>query len=153
MKALLIRIATPSERTELERLQMRASPGNVRDRDALLAHPNAVELSAGQISRGKVFVSEYEREIAGSAAVEPSEDGDSELNAMFVDPRIQRRGIEGLSSKTVPSQRSRRRRASQVLGNPHAERFYLACGSEMVGTTRPRFGPGLLVRRAVRLPG
>ena len=39
-----------------------------------------------------------------------------------------------------------------VVGNPHAKSFYLACRFEVIGATQTRFGPGLLMRRAVRLP-
>jgi hypothetical protein len=39
MNGLSIRLAMPSEQTELERLQLRASLENAGDRDALLAHP------------------------------------------------------------------------------------------------------------------
>ena len=93
MGAVLTRPAMPSEQKELEQLQLRASLGNVGDRDALLAHPDAIGLGVDQIALGRVFVSECEGEIVGFAAVERRGDGDSELDAMFVEPRMQRRGI------------------------------------------------------------
>jgi hypothetical protein len=33
-----------------------------------------------------------------------------------------------------------------VVGNLHAERFYLACGFSIIGSFETRFGPGLLMR-------
>lgn len=57
MNGLSIRIALPSEKLELERLQRRASLANERDRDALLAHPDAIEVPLEQIAGGRVFVS------------------------------------------------------------------------------------------------
>ena len=151
MEAVLIRVAKPAEQGELEQLQLRASLGNAGDRDALLAHPDAVELGIEQIVQGRVFVSECEGEIVGFAAVEPREDGDSELDAMFVEPRMQRRGI-GRALVEHCAEVGRREGATHlhVVGNPHAESFYLACGFEVIGTTKTRFGPGLLMRRAVR---
>src|SRR5947208_2560192 len=93
MKSLRIRLAVHSDKMELEQLQLRASLGNVGDRDALLAHPDAIELPVEQIVRGRVFVAEWEGTIVGFAAVEPRADGDSELDALFVDLHVQRRGI------------------------------------------------------------
>src|SRR4051794_6625120 len=93
MNGLSIRMALPSEKLELERLQTRASLANEGDRDALLAHPDAIEVPVEQIAGGRVFASEWAGTIVGFAAIEPREDGNSELDAMFVEPRMQRRGI------------------------------------------------------------
>jgi hypothetical protein len=48
LKGLLIRRASISEHKELEDLQRRASLTNAGDRDALLAHPDAIELPVAQ---------------------------------------------------------------------------------------------------------
>jgi hypothetical protein len=77
MEALLIRPAILSEPKELAQLQLRASLGNIGDRDALLAQPDAVELGIDQIAQGRVFVLECKGEIVGFAAVEPRADGDT----------------------------------------------------------------------------
>src|SRR3954452_901966 len=93
MENLLIRPANVSEQKELEDLQLRASLTNAGDRDALLANPDAIELPLGQITAGSVFVAEWNGAAVGFAAVEPKLDGDSELDALFVDPDSRRRGI------------------------------------------------------------
>src|SRR5215471_2264066 len=93
MKDLLIRRAVTSEQKDLEDLQLRASLTNAGDRDALLAHPDAIELPLAQIAAGGVFVAEWNGAIVGFAAVEPRADGESELDALFVDPHMRRRGI------------------------------------------------------------
>jgi GNAT superfamily N-acetyltransferase len=150
MEALLIRLAVPSEKLELEQLQLRASLGNAGDRDALLAHPDAIELPAEQIANGRVFVSEWGGAIVGFAAVEPREDGESELDALFVDPSMQRRGIgRALIEHCGEFARRQGSRALHVIGNPHAKNFYDECGFEVVGTTETRFGPGLAMRKPV----
>jgi GNAT superfamily N-acetyltransferase len=149
MGAILTRLAIPSEQKELEQLQLRASLGNVGDRDALLAHPDAIGLGVDQIARGRVFVSECEGEIVGFAAIERRGDGDSELDAMFVEPRMQRRGIGSmLVEYCVEAARKQGSRYLHVVGNPHAENFYLATGFEIIGMSQTRFGPALLMRRA-----
>ena len=153
MKTPLIRAAKPSERMQLEQLQVRASLGNAGDRDALIAHPDAIHLNVEQITRGRVFVSEFEEDIVGFASIEPRDDGDSELDGMFVEPQMQRRGI-GRALVEYCADISRKEGATHlhVVGNPHAKSFYLACGFEVIGTTQTRFGPGLLMRKALRLP-
>src|SRR4051794_36975138 len=77
---LLIRQADVSEQKELEQLQLRASLTNAGDRDALLAHPDAIELPLAQIAAGRVFVAQWKDTVLGFAAVEPRADGESELD-------------------------------------------------------------------------
>ncbi|HSS99177.1 MAG TPA: GNAT family N-acetyltransferase [Terriglobales bacterium] len=150
MKSCTIRLALPSEKSELEQLQTRASLANEGDRDAILAHPDAIQIPAEQISGGRVFVAECEGVMVGFAAIEPKEDGDTELDGLFVDPGMQRRGIAKLliehCADVVHKQGST---AIHVVGNPHAKEFYLACGFEVTGTTETRFGPGILMRKPV----
>jgi len=146
----LIRVAVAAEQKELEDLQRRASLTNAGDREALLAHPDAIELPLAQIAAGGVFVAEWDGATVGFAAVEPRADGDSELDALFVDPETRHRGIgRRLVEHCALVARQRGSGALCVVGNPHAEGFYLACGFKLTGTTETRFGPGLLMRKAV----
>ena len=150
MENVLIRQANVSEQKELEKLQMRASLTNAGDRDALLSHPDAIEVPLEQITAGRVFVAESKGAILGFAAIEPRPDGDSELDALFVDPDIRRRGVGRLLIKhCIEIARTRGSAALCVVGNPHAEDFYNSCGFELTGTTATRFGPGLLMRLIV----
>jgi GNAT superfamily N-acetyltransferase len=147
MQDLLIRRADVSEQKQLEDLQLRASLTNEGDRDALLAHPDAIELPLAQIAAGGVFVAEWNGTIVGFAAVEPRADGESELDALFVDPSMRRRGIaRSLIEHCAEVARRRKSTALCVVGNPHAEGFYTACGFNVIGTTETRFGTGLLMR-------
>jgi len=150
MQDLLIRRAAVSEQKELEDLQLRASLTNAGDRDALLAHPDAIELPVAQIAARCVFVAEWRGTIVGFAAVEPRADGESELDALFVDPDMRRRGIARLLVAHC-AEVARRRESSflYVVGNPHAREFYAACGFNLIGTTDTRFGTGLLMRMVV----
>jgi len=150
VRGFYIRLALPSEKLNLEQLQMRASLANEGDRDALLAHPDAIQLPVEQIAGGRVFVSEYEGAIVGFAAIEPTEDGESELHGLFVEPRMQRRGIaKSLIEHCAEIVRKQGSTAIHVVGNPHATEFYSACGFEVIGTTETRFGPGILMRKPV----
>jgi GNAT superfamily N-acetyltransferase len=145
-----IRPAIPAERKALEALQWRASLGNEGDRDALLRHPDAIDLPAEQIAAGSVFVLEQDGAIVGFSAILSREDGDTELDALFVEPQIQRQGIgRKLIEHCAAVARSTGSSALHVIGNAHAKEFYLSCGFEVLGPFETRFGSGLLMRKAL----
>ena len=147
---LSIRKAVIAEQKQLEDLQLRASLTNAGDRDALLAHPDAIELPVAQIAAGRVFVAEWRGTIVGFAAVEPRADGQSELDALFVEPSMRRRGIaRSLIAHCVEVARTGESAFLYVVGNPHAKEFYAACGFNGIGTTETRFGTALLMRMTV----
>jgi ribosomal protein S18 acetylase RimI-like enzyme len=146
----LVRCAVISEQKELEALQLRASLTNAGDRDALLAHPDAIELPIDQIAAGVVFVSERNGVIVGFAALLPRPDGDVELDALFVDPDVRRRGVgRSLVDHCIQIVRTEGSAALCVIANPHAYDFYRACGFDVIGTIETRFGSGLLMRKMV----
>ena len=143
-----IRPAVAAERSLLESLQSRASLSNPGDRDALLHHPDAIDVPLEQIESGQVFVAENEGAIVGFAAVVPRADGNAELDALFVEPERWRHGIgRALIGHAVERARASGAEALHVIGNPHAELFYRASGFETTGTFKTRFGRGLLMRR------
>jgi GNAT superfamily N-acetyltransferase len=142
------RPALASERQALEDLQRRASLSNPGDREALLAHPDAIALPLEQILAGHVFVADREGTPVGFAAIVPRDDGNSELDALFVEPTRWKQGLGRLLIEHCATiAKTRGAAALHVIGNPHAEAFYRACGFEQVGTFETRFGPGLLFRR------
>ena len=145
---ITIRTATESERKALEALQLRASLTNEGDREALLANADAIEIPLEQIAAGRVFVSELGDATVGFSAIEPRSDGETQLDALFVDPNARRRGIgRFLVEYCAGVARKRGSKALCVTGNPHAEEFYIACGFKQIGTTETRFGVGLLMRK------
>ena len=145
-----IRPARPDEQTMLESLQRRASLSNPGDRDALLANPDAIALPLEQITEGSVFVAECDGVVAGFAAVGPRPDGGAELDALFVEPQLWKQGI-GRRLVDHLAEVARMRAASflHVIGNPHAEGFYVSCGFGVTGTIATRFGVGLDMRRSL----
>ena len=150
MSDVVIRPADNAERSSLEALQWRASLANRGDRDALLAHPDAIALPTEQIAAGCVFVAERDGRIAGFAAVVPRPDGGAELDALFVEPHLWKHGIGRRLVEHI-AQVARLRAATflHVIGNPHAEGFYLSCGFRVTGTIDTRFGVGLAMRRSL----
>jgi GNAT superfamily N-acetyltransferase len=148
MSDVVIRAALPAERSSLEALQRRASLANRGDRDALLANPDAIALPIEQIEQSCVFVAELDGVVVGFAAVLPRTDGGAELDALFVEPHFWKRGI-GRRLVDHMAEVARVRAASflHVIGNPHAEGFYISCGFRVTGTVDTRFGVGLTMRR------
>ena len=145
-----IRLARPDEHTMLESLQRRASLNNPGDREALLAHPDAIALPIEQIAAGCAFVAERDGVVAGFAAVVPRPDGGAELDALFVEPHLWKHGIgRRLVEHVAEVARMRAATFLHVIGNPHAEGFYLSCGFCSTGTVETRFGVGLAMRRAL----
>ena len=143
-----IRLARRNEQTMLESLQRRASLNNPGDRDALLAHPDAIVLPVEQIVACNVFVAERDGAIAGFAAVVPRPDGGAELDALFVEPHLWKHGIgRRLVEHVADVARTRAATFLHVIGNPHAEGFYISCGFCARGTIDTQFGVGLDMRR------
>ena len=143
-----MRRASTSEKASLEALQRRASLRNPGDRAALLANPDCIELSIEQIEAGGVFVAEVAGEVQGFAAILPRDDGDAELDALFVEPDAWGQGIgRALVEACCAEARVSGATCVHVVGNPHAEGFYGACDFNILGTTQTRFGMGLLMKR------
>ena len=145
---LAIRLARVDEQTALESLQRRASLNNPGDREALLANPDAIAVPIEQLAAGCVFVAERAGVVAGFAAVLPRPDGGAELDALFVEPYLWKQGIgRRLVEHVADVARGRSATFLHVIGNPHAERFYLSCGFHMTGTVDTQFGPGFSMQR------
>jgi len=150
MHNLVIRPAVTADREALEALQLRASLSNPGDREALLAHPDAIELPLQQISAGHVFVAEQHATIVGFSAVLPRDDRDTDLDGLFVEPDLWSHGIGRLLVEhCVGFARAHGSSALHVVGNPHAQGFYTACGFELLGHVDTRFGVGLSFRRSL----
>jgi GNAT superfamily N-acetyltransferase len=93
MPNVLIRPAVMSERQALESLQRRASLNNPRDRGALLANRDAIELPPDQIAAGRVFVAERDGATVGFSGVLPRNDPEMDLDGLFVEPHLFGHGI------------------------------------------------------------
>ena len=147
---VVVRQARQAERLDLEALQWRASLANSGDRDAPLANPDAIALPDDQIADGHVLVAERDGVIVGFAAVLPRPDGNAELDALFVEPSLWHQGVGRLLVDNCAD--VARRRASRILhvvGNPHAEGFYVACGFRATSAVETRFGQGLAMQRGL----
>jgi GNAT superfamily N-acetyltransferase len=140
--ALVIRLARPEEREELEALQRRASLALADYRDQIDAHPDAIHLPPAQIANGQVLVAELDERIAGFVAVVGGE-----LDGLFVEPAMWRRGIGRALVDEATHEARQRGLALTVVANPAARQFYESCGFSLEGETQTRFGAALRMSR------
>jgi GNAT superfamily N-acetyltransferase len=144
------RLALPAERSALEELQRRASLMWEEDREALLANPDAIELPLEQITDGRTVVAESADGLLGFAVVLRREDGDAELDGLFVDPPHWRKGIGRMLVEQAERIAARDGAANLwVIANTRALDFYGACGFVTVGEAQTRFRPAPRMRRAI----
>jgi GNAT superfamily N-acetyltransferase len=144
------RLAVPAERRALEDLQRRASLMWEEDRDALLANPDAIELPLEQILDGRAIVAENRGELLGFAVVLRREDGDAELDGLFVDPLQWRHGVgRALLEQAERIAVSDGSTSLWVTANTRALDFYGACGFVTVGEVATRFRPAPRMRKSI----
>lgn len=146
-QAITVRTAVAADQKTLEALQWRASLNNPGDREALLAHPEAIALTLQHIESGQVFVAEVDGAIMGFAAIVPRTDGNWELDALFVQPEHWRNGIgRHLVEYVCLQAKASGATELHAIGNPHAQAFYETSGFESLGMINMRFGVGLLLK-------
>lgn len=146
-----LRPARPDERAALEDLQRRASLVWDDYREALSAHPEAIELPAEQIAAGQVIVAERDGVTLGFTVVLPRADDGAELDGLFVEPDHWRSGVgRRLVDAAVAAAREGGAATLHVIANPRALSFYEAVGFERLGETPTRFGPAIAMRKALR---
>ena len=141
-EALTIRLARPAEREDLEALQRRASLELPEYRRQLEAHPDAIDLPADQIEKGQALVAELDGQVAGFAALL-----EGELDGLFVEPELWRRGIGTALIDEAAHQARRRGLSLSVTASPTAREFYESCGFSVEGESDTRFGPALRMSR------
>ena len=144
------RLALPAERSALEELQRRASLMWEEDRESLLAHPDAIELPLEQITGGRTVVAERDGELLGFSVVLRSDDGDAELDGLFVEPAQWRQGIGRMLVEQAEHIAARDGSANLwVIANTRALDFYRACGFVTVGEVQTRFRPAPRMRKPI----
>ena len=139
---LVLRLAVPEERHDLEELQRRASLELPEYRADLLAHPDAIHLPPAQIANGQVIVAELRGELAGFAAVVGGE-----LDGLFVEPDFWGLGIGTALVEAATHEARLSGVTLKVTASPSARPFYESCGFSVEGDEQTRFGPALRMSR------
>jgi N-acetylglutamate synthase-like GNAT family acetyltransferase len=145
---MLIRAAEVKERAALEALQWRASLEHEIYREVLRANPDAIEVKEEPIAAGQVWVAEVDGAVVGFAGIEMRADGDADLDSLFVEPSLWRKGAgRALVERCAEEARARGAHALLVIANPTALGFYSACGFVEVGRAATRFDTAPVMRR------
>lgn len=144
-----VRPAHPGERPLLIELMRRASLVWDDSREQLLARPGIIDVPAGQIETGQVFVADEDGPI-GFAAILPRNDGNIELDGLFVEPSRFRKGTgRALVEAVADIARASGARSLHVVANRNVLAFYEAVGFVTVGEIGTELGPtaSLMIRR------
>ena len=144
---ITIRAAKPADRQSLIELMRRASLANPEDRDALLAHPEVIDIPVSHLSPAATCVAELDGVPAGFATVLPRDDGDAELDGLFVAPHLWRSGVgRALVARSAELARLIGARHLHVIANGAALDFYHAVGFTDFGSAQTQFGPAITMR-------
>ncbi len=144
MDAIEIRRAVPGDLPALRSLFRRSSLSNQGDRDALLANPEALVLTAAGVDEGRTRVAvTVHGTIVGFATTLPDENSVVELEDLFVDPAWMRQGIATrLVADLIERSRSTKVPRIRVTANPHAYDFYRSVGFAHICDVETPFGTG-----------
>jgi GNAT superfamily N-acetyltransferase len=137
-----LRTARPADIPLLVDVQLRASLIWEPYRDALTAHPEAIDVPIEQVRSGNVRVvtSEHDVPIAFSAVI--NRGAAVQLDGLFVAPEWMRHGLGGaLVADVVTRARAAGADRIEVIANPGAVPFYERHGFRQAGMTETRFGP------------
>ena len=141
-----IRLARPNERLDLEELQHRSSRALPAYREQLDANPEAIDLPLSQVERGEVSVAESVDGIAGFAVV-VIEGDTAEIDGLFVEPHLWRRGVGSALIEAATHEARRAGLSLTVVAAPEAVEFYAKHGFTAEGGVETRFGPAVRMSR------
>jgi ribosomal protein S18 acetylase RimI-like enzyme len=146
----IIRLGVPADLLAASDVYRSASLSNAGDRDNLLAHPEYLVLGAEGLAEGRTYIAEDGGSVVGFATwVEVS--GVFELEDLFVDPNLRRRGIAAaLVHHIAQVLRARGVERLEVTANPHAMGFYRAAGFTDCGVVDTVFGTAPRMTLALR---
>jgi ribosomal protein S18 acetylase RimI-like enzyme len=148
MSAIQVRNADAHDVPALARIFRAASLSNAGDRDALLAHPGALALSADFLAGGRTRVATVaDGTVVGFATTRPTDPGVLELDDLFVDPDAMRKGVARQLIHRMATDAEREGIARiEVTANPHAFAFYDAVGFVVGARVDTEFGPAQRMR-------
>lgn len=143
MSAIQVRAADAHDERALARIFRAASLSNAGDRDALLAHPEALTFRADVLARGRTRVAALaDGTVVGFVTTRPTDPGVLELDDLFVDPDAMRTGVARQLMLHVGREAEREGVARvDVTANPHALGFYDAVGFVAGTRVDTDFGP------------
>jgi GNAT superfamily N-acetyltransferase len=143
---ITIRPARPEDQPALLHIVWQTVLASDQDRATLLAHPEVVQVPAEQLTAATGCVAEFGGSIAGFAIVLPRPDGAAELDGLFVEPALQRRGIgRALVEESKRLARAMGASVLHVTAADDALAFYESMGFIQTGRTNVQFGTAPLM--------
>lgn len=143
MTELRIRPGLRADLPVLRVLYRKASMSNSGNVAALLAHPEALQLTDEGISEGRTRVATWTGDHIVGFATTRRTGRVLELEDLFVDPDWMRSGVGRRLVRDVVAVAERDHvRRVEVTANPHALAFYESVGFVHDGEVGTRFGPG-----------
>jgi ribosomal protein S18 acetylase RimI-like enzyme len=143
MSTIHVRDADPRDEAALARIFREASLSNVGDRDALLAHPEALTLSVDLASGRTRVATDANGTVLGFATPRHTGPGVLELDDLFVDPKVMRKGVARHLILRIATEAEREYVARiDVTANMHAFGFYDAVGFVVGSLVDTEFGAG-----------
>jgi ribosomal protein S18 acetylase RimI-like enzyme len=145
--AFLIRSAVPDDLGVLLDIYVRSSLSDEDDREALLAHPDALVLGDAGVREGRTRVATTpEGRIVGFATWLRTR-GALDVEDLVVDPEWMGRGVGRELVLDLPAVAHQQRVGRlEVTANRRASGFYKKMGFVEAGETATRFGPALRMR-------
>jgi GNAT superfamily N-acetyltransferase len=130
-----------ADMARLQAVYRRSSLSNPAGREALLAHPEVLELSDQAVREGRTRTARAGDRIVGFASWLDAGDT-AEIEDMFVDPDWMGRGVGmELVRDLITLARARRVRLVEVTANPDAAGFYQKAGFAPAGEVATTLGP------------
>jgi ribosomal protein S18 acetylase RimI-like enzyme len=156
MSRIHVRDADPGDEPALARIFREASLSNVGDRDALLAHPEALNLAVDLASGRTRVATDADGTVLGFATTQHTGPGVLELDDLFVDPKAMRKRVARHLILRIATEADREDVVRiDVTANMHAFGFYEAIGFVAGSQVDTEFGAGqrmhLDVARFVRV--
>lgn len=151
---LQIRLAKPSETAILTELSMRSKRSNGYDDAFMEACREELTVTVERMEEGEYWVAER-GVICGCVCLTPdiSDKNTAEINAFFIDPQWQRKGIGRLLWEKILERAAQRNITNLTLdADPDAVSFYEAMGFETIGETPSSSIPGrVLPKMSIKL--
>jgi ribosomal protein S18 acetylase RimI-like enzyme len=150
----LIRDAELSDMEAIQAVFQRASLSNENDRGLLREHPEWLVLPKEGVleKRMRVAVSD-DGTVAGFATYLVA-DGVADLEDLFVDPPLMRKGIASALVRDISARLNNLHFPSlEVTANPHAQAFYENLGFAVIGVVDTQGYPAHRMSRPTSTPG
>lgn len=151
---LHIRLAKPNEAAVLTDLSMRSKRSNGYDDDFMAACQEELTVTVERMSEGEYWVADT-GSICGCVSLTPdvSDETSAEIDALFIDPDWQRKGIgRQLWAKMLERAAQLNITTLMLDADPYAVSFYKAMGFETIGETPSDAIPGrVLPRMSIKL--